>query len=318
MRHFFTLLTLALILASPKSSLASMTGTVSVDGSSTVYPITAAIAEDFQRNKDFRKVRVTVAYSGTGGGFKKWCKGETDINDASRPIKQKEIDCAKKNGIHYLQLPVANDGISVVLSKKNTFLKSLSMEELKKLWEPGSKIKTWKQLNAKYPDKEIKFYGPGPDSGTFDYFTEAVMHKSRASRSDYVASEDDNVLVKGVSASPFALGYFGYAYYQENKRTLRALPISAGRANPIMPNDETIEKATYPLARPIFIYVSSKSVKKPEVVEFIRFYLKNVPEIAKSVGYTALKPAQYTEASEKFENFLNLRGQNSSVTRPAE
>ena len=282
---------------------AELSGSVRVDGSSTVFPISAAVAEEFNRVKGNEDVRVTVAYSGTGGGFKKWCLGETDINDASRPIKDKEKKCATEHGISYLELPVAYDGITLVISQNNDFLESITMAELKKLWEPGSKIKTWNQVRKGWPKEEVKLYGPGPDSGTFDYFTEEVMGKSRESRSDYTASEDDNVLVKGVSASPYALGYFGYAYYIENKNKLKAVKLDKGKG-PVAPEDKTIEDGSYPLSRPIFIYVSSKSAAKPQVKAFIDYYLDHAADLSKQVGYTPLAADKYKSSKEKFAEFV--------------
>ncbi len=279
----------------------SLKGTVKVDGSSTVFPITEAVAEEFGHVPQFRKVRVTVALSGTGGGFKKFCIGETDINDASRPIKTKEIDKARKNNIRYMELPVAYDGLSVVLNKKNDWVDYLTVAELKKIWEPGSKVKTWKDIRPTWPDKKILLYGPGTDSGTFDYFTEVINGKSQASRSDFTKSEDDNVLVKGVAGGLYSMGYFGYAYYIENQDKLRAAPIKQGDKEPVLPSLETINTGTYaPLSRPIFIYVNLKSAKRPEVKEFIRFYLKNAPQLAKEVGYIPLPDAMYQESLEKF------------------
>lgn len=282
---------------------AALNGTVKIDGSSTVFPISAAVAEEFNRTKDYRNVKVTVAYSGTGGGFKKWCLGETDINDASRKIKDKEKKCAAEHGISYLEIPVAYDGITVVASKKNKFFDSLTMDQLKKLWEPGSKVNKWSQLNPKWPNEEIKLYGPGAESGTFDYFTKAVNGKERASRSDYTASEDDNVLVKGVAASPHALGYFGYAYYVENKNSLKSVSLDDGKGA-VAPTNETIENTTYPLARPVFVYVSSKSVQKPEVQAFMRYYIENAGQLSKAAGYTPLSDAAYKKQLKAFNDFV--------------
>lgn len=284
-----------------------LTGTIAVDGSSTVYPITAAVAEEFQAVPEFSKVRVTVAYSGTGGGFKKWCKGETDINDASRTIKQEEIDCAKEHQIGYLEIPVAFDGLSVVVSKSNTFLKTITMAELKQIWEPGSKITKWSDLRKEFPAEPIKLYGPGHESGTFDYFTEEVVKKARASRTDHVVtSEDDNILVKGVTASPYALGYFGFAYFQENRDKLKDVAIDAGKG-PIEPSAQTILKGTYPLSRRVFMYVSNKSAARPEVQKFIAYYLKQAPKIVQSVGYTPLPDKDYKDALKRFETFTKSK-----------
>ncbi len=286
----------------------ALRGTVKVDGSSTVFPITEAVAEEFGKVREHRRVRVTVGVSGTGGGFKKFLAGETDINDASRPIKQKEIDKARKNGVQYIELPVAYDGLSVVVNKKNTWVDYLTVAELHKIWKPGSTIKTWKDIRSNWPDQKIQLYGPGTDSGTFDYFTEVINGKSQVSRSDFTKSEDDNVLVKGVAGDKGSLGYFGFAYYVENKDKLKVVPIKQGNKKPVAPTMTTINNGSYaPLSRPIFIYVNLKSAKKPEVREFIRFYLKNAKELAKEVGYVPLLDQDYQKYLDKFEtDFLKL------------
>ena len=286
----------------------ALKGTVKVDGSSTVFPITEAVAEEFGKVKEHRRVRVTVGVSGTGGGFKKFLAGETDINDASRPIKQKEIDKAKKNGVKYIELPVAYDGLSVVVNKKNTWVDYLTVAELHKIWKPGSTVKTWKDIRSNWPDQKIQLYGPGTDSGTFDYFTEVINGKSQVSRSDFTKSEDDNVLVKGVAGDKGSLGYFGFAYYVENKDKLKVVPIKQGNKKPVAPTMTTINNGSYaPLSRPIFIYVNLKSAKKPEVRKFIRFYLKNAKELVKEVGYVPLLDQDYQKHLDKFENdFLKL------------
>lgn len=278
-------------------SASDISGKVKIDGSSTVFPITEAVAEEFR--KEYPKVRVSVGVSGTGGGFKKFLKKETDINDASRYIKGKEKKLAKEQGIEFIELPIAYDGISVIINPKNDFAKNITFAELKKIWEPGSKIKTWKQVNAKWPDEPIKLYGPGPDSGTFDYFTEAVMGKSKASRSDFTASEDDNVIIKGVSGDKNGMGYLGYAYYIENKGKVAAANISKD-AGPVGPNAATIESGEYPLARPIFIYVSTHAAKKKQVEAFVNFYLKNAAKLSKEVGYVPLSEASYNRQKVRF------------------
>jgi len=278
-------------------------GTVKVDGSSTVFPITEAVAEEFGKVRDFARVRVTVGVSGTGGGFKKFCAGETDISDASRPIKQKEIDKAKKNSIRYTEIAVAYDGLSVVINKDNSWVDYLTTAELKKIWEPGSTVKTWADVRKGWPNKRLRLYGPGTDSGTFDYFTEVINGKSQRSRSDFTKSEDDNVLVKGVAGDKYALGYFGYAYYIENKTILKVVPIKHKDHAPVSPTMETINQGTYaPLSRPIFIYVNIDAAKRPEVKEFVRFYLKNAAELSKEVGYIPLPDSMYRESLERFEN----------------
>jgi phosphate transport system substrate-binding protein len=280
----------------------TLKGTVKVDGSSTVFPITEAVAEEF--GKKHQRVRVTVGVSGTGGGFKKFFIGETDINDASRPIKGSEKKLAKKNGIEYIQLPVAFDGISVVVNPKNTWLDYLTVAELKKIWEPGSQVTTWKDVRAGWPDRKIRLYGPGTDSGTFDYFTGAINGKSHASRSDFTKSEDDNVLVQGVAGDRDALGYFGFAYYSENKDKLKIVPIKNKQA-PVAPSLTTINDGSYsPLSRPIFIYVSGKSVQRPEVATFVEFYLKNAAELSRDVGYVSLQKSQYDEGLQKLNRAI--------------
>src|SRR5512145_2108887 len=240
---------------------------VKIDGSSTVFPVTEAVAEDFQKAKK-QQVKVTVGISGTGGGFKKFCRAETDISNASRPILKAEMAECAKAGVEYIELPVAFDALTVVINPKNTFIKQLTVAEMKKMWEPSAqgKVTRWNQVNSAWPDAPLKLFGPGADSGTFDYFTEAVVGKSKSSRGDFTASEDDNVLVQGVSRAKGALGYFGLAYYTENKDKLRAVPIVNDRGQPVEPSMEAVLKGTYtPLARPIFIYVNAKSLAKPEV-----------------------------------------------------
>ncbi len=269
---------------------------IKIDGSSTVYPITEAIAEDFQKAKK-GAMKVTVGISGTGGGFKKFCRGETDIANASRPITKKEMDECKAAGITYYELPIAFDALTVVVNPSNDFIKSMTVAELKKIWEPGAQgqIKTWKQVNPAWPDLPLKLFGAGSDSGTFDYFTEAIVGKSKSSRGDYTASEDDNVLVQGVTRDKGGLGYFGYAYYAENQKKLKAVPIIEKEGKPaVSPSMETVLDGTYqPLARPIFIYVSAKSMDKPEVREFVTYYLKEGSKAAKSVKYVPLPAKAY-------------------------
>lgn len=263
---------------------------VKIDGSSTVYPVTEAVAEEFQKAT---KTKVTVGVSGTGGGFKKFCRGETDISGASRPILQKEIDLCKANGVQFIELPVAFDALTVVINPKNEFAKKMTVAELKKMWEPAAqgKIKTWKQVNPAWPDQPLKLFGPGADSGTFDYFTEAVVGKSKASRGDFTASEDDNVLVRGVTGDVNGLGYFGYAYYEENKSVLTAVAIIEKDGKPaVLPSKEAIEDGTYqPLARPIFIYVNATSgAFKPHVKAFVDYYLNNAKPLIEEVKYVPL------------------------------
>ena len=293
----------AALLAAPFSAQAQQK-VVRVDGSSTVYPITEAVAEDFQKAKK-QQVKVTVGISGTGGGFKKFCRGETDVSDASRPISAKEMkDCADA-GIKYVELPVAFDALTVVVNPKNTWIKELKVEELKKMWEPAAqgKVTRWNQVNPAWPNAPIKLFGPGADSGTFDYFTDAINGKEKASRGDFTASEDDNVLVQGVARDVNALGYFGLAYYLENKDKLKAAPIlNRGAAKAVLPSVETVMDGSYqPLARPIFIYVSDKAIGKPEVREFIEYYLTHATTLVKEVGYVPLGKAHYDQAMKNFK-----------------
>jgi phosphate transport system substrate-binding protein len=258
--------------------------------------VTEAVAEDFQKAKK-GAIKVTVGISGTGGGFKKFCRGETDVSNASRPILKQEMADCKAAGIEYFELPVAFDALTVVINPKNNFIKTLTVAELKKMWEPGAqgKVTRWNQVNPAWPDAPIKLFGPGADSGTFDYFTEAIVGKSKSSRGDFTASEDDNVLVQGVSRDVNGLGYFGYAYYIENKDKLKAVPIVNEKGQPVEPSMEAVLRGAYsPLSRPIFIYVNAKSLGKPEVREFVEFYLKHGSKLAREVKYVPLPDVAYT------------------------
>lgn len=268
---------------------------IKVDGSSTVFPITEAVAEEFQKARK-GATNVTVGISGTGGGFKKFCRGETDIANASRPISRKEMDDCSKAGIRYYELPVAYDALTVMANPQNTFIKSMTVAELKKIWEPGAqgKINSWKDVNPAWPDQKLKLYGAGADSGTFDYFTEAIVGKAKSSRGDYTASEDDNVLVQGIAGDKGALGYFGFAYYIENQKKLKAVAIDGGKG-PVAPTPENVDNGSYqPLSRPIFIYVSEKSLDKPEVRDFVDFYMKNARPLVKEVKYIPLPAKAYS------------------------
>ncbi|KPU28338.1 hypothetical protein TR13x_03110 [Caloranaerobacter sp. TR13] len=271
-----------------KDATGNLSGKIEIDGSSTVFPITEAMAEEFQ--KMHKDIKITVGVSGTGGGFKRFTKGETDISDASRPIKDKEVKLAEENGIKYKQVKVAYDGISILVNPQNDWVDNLTVEELKKIWEPNSTVKTWKDVRPEWPDKEIKLYGPGTDSGTFDYFTEEIIGESGRIRTDFTASEDDNVLVQGIAGDKYALGYFGYAYYVENKDVLKVVPI-----NGVEPTAETIENGKYtPLSRPLFIYVSQNSFNnKEQVREFVKYYLENARDIVPETGYVPLKKEVY-------------------------
>lgn len=278
-----------------------LSGEIKIDGSSTVYPITEAVAEEFQRAHP--GVKVVVGISGTGGGFKKFCAGETDISNASRPIKASEIEACQKNGIEFIELPVAYDALSVVVNPQNDWVSCMKVEELRAIWAPEAqgKITRWNQVNPQWPDAPLNLFGPGTDSGTFDYFTEAIMGKEDLSRGDYTASEDDNVLVQGVANDRYALGYFGLAYYLENQDKLKALAIDNGKGC-VLPSEETVRDGTYqPLSRPLFIYINRKSADRPEVEAFVRFYLTQGPTLVKQVGYIPLPDAVYPLALKRFE-----------------
>ncbi len=288
--------------------------TIKIDGSSTVFPITEAVAEEFQTETK-GKVRVTVGISGTGGGFKKFCRGEIDISDASRPITSEEMASCRNGGtdgtvaatgsrysdsgtIEYIELPVAYDALTVVINPANDWATNMTVEELKKIWAPEAqqKITRWNQVRAEWPDAPLVLYGAGSDSGTFDYFTEAVVGKSKSSRGDYTASEDDNVLVQGVAQDKNALGYFGYAYYAENKDKLKAVAVDNGKGA-VLPSEQGVIDGSYnPLSRPIFIYVNKKSLEKPEVKQFVEFYLQHAPKLVKQVQYVPLPAEAYTTA----------------------
>jgi phosphate transport system substrate-binding protein len=276
---------------------------VRIDGSSTVFPITEAVAEEFQNEKG-GAVNVTVGISGTGGGFEKFCAGETDISNASRPIRDSEIEKCAAAGIEFVELPVAYDALTVVVNSRNTWVNELTVEELKRIWQPEAEgtITRWNQVRPDFPDEPLALFGPGTDSGTFDYFTEAIVGESASSRADYTASEDDNVLVQGVTRNPNALGYFGFAYYEENSSRLKSVPIDNG-SGAVAPSRETVEDGTYqPLSRPLFIYVNAQAANdRPEVQEFVEFYLSN-PELAAEVGYVPLPSEAYTVAQSNFED----------------
>ena len=281
-------------------------GMVTVDGSSTVYPITEAVAEEFQKAKPGSKV--TVGISGTGGGFKKFCAGETDVSDASRPIKPTEVEACDKGNIRYTELPIAYDGLAVMVNPKNDWATCMTVAELKKLWEPEAqgKVKKWSQIRDGWPDKEVHLFGPGVDSGTYDYFTEAVVGKEHASRGDFQSSEDDNTLVQGIASDPLALGYFGYAYYQENKDKLKLVGIDDGKAENgagcVLPSKETVETGRYqPLSRPLFVYVSQAASKRPEVDAFVRYYVANAGKLVQEVGYVALPADAYRLAESRYD-----------------
>lgn len=306
-RLFSLLFTLAFLAGcsggddSAGSADGQLSGTVSLDGSSTVFPISEAVAEEFLAVAP--RVRVTVGVSGTGGGFKKFLANEIDINDASRTIKDSEAQEALANGINYLEIPVAFDGLSIVVNPNNDWVDSITVEELELIWQPGSVVDSWNDVRPDWPDAPIRLYGPGTDSGTFDYFTEAINGESGASRPDYTASEDDNVLVQGISGDEYALGFFGFAYYIENQDKLKVVPVDGGNG-PVAPSAITINDGTYsPLSRPIFIYLNTASLARPEVRSFVDFYIDNAGALANEVGYIELRADQYQESREKIAAF---------------
>lgn len=307
----FTVLSIAVVITAlsclPGNSFGGDRKLVKIDGSSTVFPITEAVAEEFQIEN--RNIMVTVGISGTGGGFKKFSRGEIDISDASRPIKSKEVKSCAENGIEYIELPVAFDGLAVLVNKQNDWVKSITVEELKKMWEPAAQksITRWNQIRAEWPNKDIHLYGPGVDSGTFDYFTKAINGEEGASRGDFTASEDDNVLVQGIATDKYALGFFGLAYYEYNKDKLKLVPVDdlddSNGKGPIAPSVETVNNGTYkPLARPIFIYVNKEAAKKPEVDKFVQYYIKNAPQLSAEVGYIPLPERAYVLTFKKYKN----------------
>jgi phosphate transport system substrate-binding protein len=283
----------------PTSS--TLSGTIRIDGSSTVLPLSEAVAEEFA--KVHPKVQPTVGKSGTGGGFKKFANGEVDITGASRPIREEEDALCKQNGIEYIEIPVAYDAMAVVVNPQNTWCDSLTVAELKKIWEPAAqgKITNWSQVRAGFPNERLVLFGAGTDSGTFDYFTAAIVGKEKASRGDYTPSEDDDILVQGVSRTKGALGYFGLAYYENNQDKLKLVAIDNGNG-PVKPSRETVLDGTYqPLARPLFIYVSVKALERPEVAEFVKFYIQNAGKLAEEVGYIGLPDKVYELVTQRVE-----------------
>lgn len=276
----------------------NLKGEVKLDGSSTVFPIAEAAAEEFQ--KLYPNVRVTVGLSGTGGGMKKFANGEIDIVNASRKMKTEESKKAEAGKVTYTELPLAYDGISVAVNPANKWASKLTLAQLKEIWQPGSKVKTWKDINPEWPQEAIKLYGPGADSGTFDFFTEHVMGTARLSRNDYIASEDDNVLVTGVSKDKYAMAYFGFAYYEENQKLMNVVALAKDK-DAVSPSAKSIEDGSYPLSRPLLVYVNNKAAQRPEVKAFVSFLLKNVATFSKEVGYIPLKEAVYSDAVKKFE-----------------
>ena len=277
---------------------------ITLDGSSTVFPISEAVAEEFQKTN--QNVRVTVGISGTGGGFQKFCRGETDISDASRPITAAEIGACKKAGVEYIELPIAYDGLAVVVNPKNTWATSITVEELKTLWAPEAqgKVTRWNQARSSWPNREIHLFGAGVDSGTYDYFTEAIVGKQHSSRGDFTSSEDDNVLVQGIAGDELALGFVPLAYVEQNKSKLKIVPVEDGKKDngdgPIAPSPDTVRNATYqPLSRPLFIYVARKQADRPEVQHFVESYFTSAP-LMREVGYVELTPEIYELATKHF------------------
>jgi len=274
---------------------------VKVDGSSTVFPITEAVAEEFQKHTR-GAVRVTVGISGTGGGFKKFCRGETDVQDASRPILSSEMEACRTNGVQYYELPVAFDALTVAVNPQATWIDSITVDELQHIWEPAAqnRVLKWNQIRPTWPDMPLKLFGAGSDSGTFDYFTEAIVGKTKASRGDYTGSEDDNTLVQGISNDNQAIGYIPYAYFEPNKKRLKAVAVDGGKG-PVAPSRENVENGSYqPLSRPIFIYVNAKSAGKAEVKQFVEFYLGQAPLLVPQVKYVPLPKEAYALALSHF------------------
>jgi len=281
-----------------------LSGTIEIDGSSTVFPITEVVTEDYREVEP--NVRVTIGVSGTGGGFKKFYRGEIDITDASRPIKDKEKKACEEAGIEYHQISVAYDGLAVLINPSNDWVDYLTVEELKKIWHPDAQdsIMKWNQIRPEWPDEEISLFGPGVASGTYDYFTEAIVGESGKSRGDFTNSEDDNVLVQGIAGDKNGLGFFGLAYYEENKDKLKLVGVDNGNG-PVSPSFETVKNGSYaPLSRPLFIYVSSKGAAKPEVQSYVDFYQQNAGELCTEVGYIALQDEEYAAEIAAFKKFL--------------
>jgi phosphate transport system substrate-binding protein len=279
----------------------ALSGKITIDGSSTVLPISEAIAEEFRKQNP--NVEITVGKSGTGGGFKKFANGEIDITGASRPIREEEDAQCKKNGIEYIEIPIAYDAMAVVVNPQNTWCDHLTVQELKKIWEPAAqgKITNWSQVRPGFPNERLTLFGAGTDSGTFDYFTAAIVGKEKASRGDYTASEDDDILVQGVARNKGALGYFGLAYYENNQDKLKLVAIDNG-SGPVKPSRETVLDGTYqPLARPLFLYVNVKALERPEVAEFIKFALANAGKLSDEVGYIGLPEQVYELVSHRVE-----------------
>lgn len=302
----FTLLLLSCTQRSDREGGAGkLAGEIRIDGSSTVYPITEAIAEEYRIEQP--DVRITIGISGTGGGFQKFTRGEIDINDASRPIKEPESQAAGQNDVQFAALTVAFDGLAVLVHKDNTWVDHFTVEELKRMWEPAAQgsVVRWNQIRPEWPNEEFNLYGPGVASGTYDYFTEVIVGESGASRGDYTASEDDNVLVQGIAGDPNGIGFFGYAYYAENQDKIRLVGVDGGNGV-VLPSPETVTSGAYaPLSRPVFIYVNNDAARRPEVADFVNFYLDNATEIVPDVGYIPLAADEYRKQKEKFSAFIS-------------
>lgn len=316
------ILSLVVGLSFSLQSKAADVPTILADGSSTVLPLTEAMAEEFQKDQK-GSVRVTVGVSGTGGGFKRFCRGETDVQNASRPIQTAELENCKKSGVKFIEIPVAYDATAIVVSSKNKIISEVTVDELKKMWEPSAqaKIMKWSDVNPKWPQEKLKLYGAGADSGTFDYFTEAIVGKAKSSRGDYTPSEDDNTLVTGIAGDQYALGYVPYSYYVTNQSKLKALAVIGGEKAPIkgkgvLPSKESVENGTYfPLSRPLFIYVSESSLKKSKVKEFVDFYLTKSTELIPQVKLIALPKKAYEIGQEhlKMKKLGTVFGGHSEV-----
>ena len=276
-----------------------LSGRIEADGSSTVGPYTTAAAEAFQDVEP--GVQVTVGVSGTGGGFERFCRGETDLSNASRPIKDEEIAACEQEGVEYVEFQVANDALTVVVNPENDWAECLTVAQLKQIWNTGSKVNNWSQVDADFPGDELKLFGPGTDSGTFDYFTDAINGEEGASRSDYAASEDDNVIVQGVGGERGGLGYFGFSYFEANQDSLKAVEIDGGDGC-VAPSVETAQDGTYkPLSRPLFIYAKTESFERPEVEAFMQYLLDNETAIAESSQFVPLTDEQLAKAKSDFE-----------------
>jgi phosphate transport system substrate-binding protein len=289
--------------STPATDLSGLSGTIESDGSSTVGPLTEAVAEEF--NAQAGEVRINVGISGTGGGFERFCAGETDIQNASRDIDAEEVAACEASGVDFYRFEVAYDGLTVVTNAENEFLECLTVDELKTLWEPNSTVTNWSDLNPDFPEEEVVLFGPGTDSGTFDYFTDAIVGEEGASREDYTPSEDDNVIVEGVAGDPNSLGYFGYAYYEQNQDRLKAIQVDGG-SGCVGPSPETIQDGSYtPLSRPLYVFAKAESLERPEVQEFMRFYLAQAPALAPEVGYVASPAETYAADTEKLEGAIS-------------